>query len=351
VRKGRVRRLLVGLIALDLLAAAWQVVPYVASGIFAERRAYVAGWLPPDFRLASISEHPTFTQTTYGPPEPAYCCLRDQLVIRALSSERLSDALHPGSDRHVRVQGRRASVRSFDPIISRSAFCEGCSAVFWTPHPGTVILVTAPGVGNGRPGLDAKTLLRVARSVRPADRATFDRLRTQTYEPAQRGLIIPGMTRRQLVTGIVAGRPWTLNVLLPPGYPLGPEELRGACSEIVFDQRSVTSAHRSGSSCERPRAERFGDVVFVLGQVETAVTQVKVYSTGSTGPVRPDGAFSQVVDTVATPSFPSRRFYVVASTAKLCRFEVAAESPRPPQGRGLTYGSLEKGPGGDPCGG
>ena len=106
-------------------------------------------------------------------------------------------------------------------------------------------------------------LRAIAESVREEPPERWRVLRIAMSDPPELGRLPAGMKRVIVRRGRIAGRRFTLTALLPPGFPVAPEDRRAACYRLTFrGERSY------GVSCGFETSWwRLGGTVFAFGSV------------------------------------------------------------------------------------
>ena len=102
-------------------------------------------------------------------------------------------------------------------------------------------------------------------------------MQVATSRPPSLKRLPAGMKRVVVRRGRAAGRRWTLTALLPPGFPVVPEDRRAACYRLSF------KGERShGFDCdERTSWKRVAGTIFVFGELPARVKRVRVTGRGS----------------------------------------------------------------------
>lgn len=159
---------------------------------------------------------------------------------------------------------------------------------------------------DGRP-TDAR-LHALAESVRPEPPERWAALQVATSRPPSLKRLPAGMKRVVVRRGRVAGRRWTLTALLPPGFPVVPEDRRAACYRLSFArERSY------GSDCDaRATWKRVAGTIFVFGELPARVKRVRVTGQGVAVTRR----------TGRANGYPLASFYAVALSSDACEVRV-----------------------------
>lgn len=147
---------------------------------------------------------------------------------------------------------------------------------------------------EGRPS-DVK-LRAIAESVQAVTPERWQALLVATSSPPDR---VPKGSKRVVVRRTGGA---TLTALLPPGFPVAPEDQRAACLRLRYrgDTETTCSVH--------PQWERIGGSVFVFGRVSPRVRRVRL-----------EGV---TVPAVRVPGYPVARFYVARLPTETCQVEI-----------------------------
>ncbi|WP_028065520.1 hypothetical protein [Solirubrobacter soli] len=163
----------------------------------------------------------------------------------------------------------------------------------WIESSGVTLVL---GIDGGK---DAQ-LETLAESVKPEPPERWEALQIATSAPPSLGHLPAGMKRAV----VRRGHGYTLTALLPPGFPVAPEDRRAACYVLRFH------GHRSyGSSCNDPTSwKRVGGTIFAFGEVPANVRRIRVRGSGvdvraGTGRAR---------------GYPLAAFYAVALPDRAC---------------------------------
>jgi hypothetical protein len=158
-------------------------------------------------------------------------------------------------------------------------------------------------------GVDGKPsderLRALAESVREEPPERWRALVIATSAPPSLDALPAGMKRVVVRRGRAAGRRWTLTALLPPGFPVAPEDQRAACFRLSF-----RGTRNYGAGCGEPASwERIGGTIFVFGSVPARVQRVRV--TGEHG-------VDVTARTGRARGYPLASFYVAALPGDAC---------------------------------
>ncbi len=175
-------------------------------------------------------------------------------------------------------------------------------ALRWTEPSGvTLSLELASRPGDER-------LRAIAESVREEPPERWRVLRIAVSDPPELGRLPAGMKRVIVRRGRIAGRRFTLTALLPPGFPVAPEDRRAACYRLTFrGERSY------GVSCGFETSWwRLGGTVFAFGSVAPGVRRVRVSGEGVDAGGR----------TGRARGYPLASFYAVPLPSNACAVTV-----------------------------
>src|SRR5437588_1330389 len=139
--------------------------------------------------------------------------------------------------------------------------------VVWSPRAGLRVAVLAGW------RLPLREFLKVARHIRVLKGRAWLLLLRQTSAAAQEGRFERGMRRVRVTSGISHGDRWKLYVLIPPGYPLSTNDLRPACTELVY--RGVKGR---GEFCNG-NWQRVAGKLFAFGPVDRSWRRIRVADT------------------------------------------------------------------------
>jgi hypothetical protein len=170
----------------------------------------------------------------------------------------------------------------------------------WVEPSGETLLLAIEG------GKDDQ-LRALAESVRPEPPERWAALQVATSDPPSTRNLPPGM-RRVVVR---RGRGFTLTALLPPGFPVAPEDRRAACYQL-----RVHRVRSYGASCdERTTWKRVGGTIFVFGTVAPGIRRIRVRGRGVDVRTR----------TARAPGYPLASFYAVALPDDACDVRVSGD--------------------------
>jgi hypothetical protein len=248
---------------------------------------WIAGAVPDGYHLVMAHDSPS--------PHERHSSAYRNVDTDPFDAELTIDTFPSGSPELQQYsRGSSTSVRGHPAILS-TLTDEGHSygiAFEWEERSGVTIVVRA-----AEPLTEADGRL-VAEGVQPIDDDTWHKLVITTDPVAVHdGRVTPDMRRVPAATGVVGGDEWTLTALIPPGYPLLPDDRRAACFELAF--RGETT---NGTSCVgHPSVMRLGGQLFAMGEVPDDVPQVRITS---------DAGDPSDVDTEAAAGWDATRFWV-----------------------------------------
>jgi hypothetical protein len=173
----------------------------------------------------------------------------------------------------------------------------------WTEPTGETL---ALGI-EGKPS-DAR-LHALAEAVRAESPERWATLQVATSDAPSLKRLPPGMKRVVVRRGRAGGRRWTLTALLPPGFPVAPEDRRAACYQLRF-----AGEQSHGFDCDEPTSwKRVGGTVFVFGELPARVKRVRV---------RGEHGVDASARTGRAPGYPLASFYAVPLPSNACELRV-----------------------------
>lgn len=264
----------------------------------------VATWLPAHYRLFETSR---FNDVCYGDRrrEQRDCDASD-LDVLTLSDGPGTEIGSPDGPGH-RIVVRPGHVGSWYWLQDDGY--RFAREIDWEPRAGLTVGVV------GYEHIPLGVLRRVAAGVRALDDRGWRLLLRQTSDAAQLGRFEPGMRRVHAASGTRGGDRWRLDVLIPPGYPLSRDDLRPACTELVFrGQRG------HGEFCDGGW-QRVGGQAFAFGPVPRSWRRVVTDSTAGPG----SGLRAR---THRVAGWPKERFFAIPLPTDNCGLYV--ESPDHP---------------------
>ncbi len=152
---------------------------------------------------------------------------------------------------------------------------------------------------SGKPS-DAK-LHAIAESVQPVPAERWQALMIATSGPPER---VPAGSKRVVVRRSGGA---TMTALLPPGFPVAPEDKRLACLRVRFRGDTETTCDRN------PSWERIGGSVFVFGTISPRVRRVRLVA---------EGVGRVTVPAVRVRDYGVVRFYAARLPSKTCQVEL-----------------------------
>lgn len=256
-----------------------------------DARAWIAGKLPDGFEIVSADEQAGVRRVGYAPAgerEP-------QVMITATLPGPLPAAR--GRDpRGVRVRGHDATLS----VLTDEGHTYGFEVV-WNERDDLRLAV------EGSNGPTEQQTLSVADDVHGMAESDWQRLLVELSLDTYVGRVDPTATPVDVVHGSIAGSDYVLTVLVPGGYPLGPEDRRLDCFHLTF-RGEATKDQCPG----HPMWTRVRGQLFVFGDVPADVARVRI------GPSYGSSFPSFVVDGVAPGTGPSVRFYVAPLPEGAC---------------------------------
>jgi len=246
-----------------LLVATISVVGHDAVAAESTSPYWLAGWLPKHEQLINASS-PAAPNTLGVQNVASYARTRshEDIQIYAYPNHRADQVPKCNPDKTTRraIRGHPGCANAL--VEDGPAYG---TSILWQERPDLLlnVLVYRP--------LTAADARRIAEHVKPTDATTWHRLVTSTSLITQAD---PTMRRIPAGTGTLDRSPWVLTALIPKGYPLGPEDHRGACDELSFRGERGTTCTSSG---RRSRFIRLAGKVFVFGSVPSAVQHVSVH--------------------------------------------------------------------------
>ena len=151
----------------------------------------------------------------------------------------------------------------------------------------------------------------LAESVRAESPERWQTLLTATSEEPSTRKLPPGMKRVIVRRGRADGRRYTLTALLPPGFPVAPEDQRSACYRLRFRGRASY-----GFDCDDPVSwKRVAGTIFAFGAIRGDVRRIRVRGRGVDVRTRAGRA----------PGYPLMSFYAVPLPDDACTVDVYAD--------------------------
>lgn len=256
--------------------------------------ALLAGWSigapPPDYSLVLAKQYEGRQVTYYSPrsndPFDA------PLTLEAFDPGASPYPATPAP--HAVVHGQPAElapVSDDGQVYARS--------VRWIEPSGVTLVVQRDGTPS-----DA-SLIAIAESVRAESPERWRALRIATRFPPSTRALPKGMKR----VAVRRGPGFRLTALLPPGFPVAPEDRRSAC------YRLTNRGDRSyGYGCGDPTSwARVGGDLFVFGAARPEVRRVRI-----TG----EGGVDVTVRTGRARGYPLASFYVAKLPDDACQVSV-----------------------------
>jgi hypothetical protein len=174
----------------------------------------------------------------------------------------------------------------------------------WVEPSGETLVL---GIDGGK---DAQ-LHTLAESVKAEPPERWQALLVATSDPPDLGELPAGMKRVLVRRGRLHGRPYTLTALIPPGFPVAPEDRRAACYQLRFAGR-----RSYGSLCDAPASwKRVAGTIFAFGTVPGDVRRIRVRGRGVDVGTR----------TGRVPGYPLAAFYVAPLPDAACDVRVSGD--------------------------
>jgi len=254
-----------------------------------------AGWSigapPAGTELLVARQYDGWQQTLYGRPDPD----TDDapIELEAYDPGRAPFTEPPAAQTTVHGQPAEFSDLTDDGTVYGRR-------VRWIEPSGVTLVL---GIDGGK---DAQ-LQPLAESVKAESPERWEALQIATSRPPSTRRLPAGMKR----VVVRRGHGWTLTALLPPGFPVAPEDRRAAC--YVLRVRG----HRSyGASCAEPTSwKRVGGTIFAFGEVPANVRRIRVRGPGVDVRTR----------TGRAPGYQLAAFYAVALPDRACSVVVSGD--------------------------
>jgi hypothetical protein len=261
--------------------------------------ALASGWsiggLPPGDRLLVARQYDDYQITRYGHLTHDF----DDAPIELTAFDPGHSPYSAPPDAQTTVHGQPAEFSD----LTDDGETYGRSLRWIEPSGVTLELAIA---GGKPPQLQA-----LAESVKPEPPERWQALLIATSDPPELGRLPAGMKRVVVRRGRVHGRRYSLTALLPPNFPVAPEDRRSACYELRF------RGHRSyGFDCDEATSwTRVAGTVFAFGEVDPGSRRIHVRGRGVD--VR--------THTGRAPGYPLRSFYAVPLPTTACEVEVSGD--------------------------
>jgi len=174
----------------------------------------------------------------------------------------------------------------------------------WVEPSGETLVL---GIDGGK---DAQ-LHTLAESVKAEPPERWQALLIATSDPPELSALPAGMPRVLVRRGRLHGRPYTLTALIPPGFPVAPEDRRAACYRLRFRGR-----RSYGFDCDaRTSYKRVAGTIFAFGSVPAEIRRVRVRGRGVDVRTR----------TGRAPGYPLAAFYAVPLPDDACDVSVTGD--------------------------
>jgi hypothetical protein len=227
-------------------------------------------------------------------------CDREYEIAIEASSPTVARAPRGRDARPVQVRGHDATLSTLTDEGDEYGF-----EVVWNERPDLRLAV------EGSNGPSQADTLAVAEDVRGISETDWQRLVRELSLDTHVGRVDPTSTAEDVVRGSTSGADYVLTVLVPGGYPLGPEDRRLDCFRLSYG--GVTTKDQCPG---HPIWERVGGQLFVFGDVPPGIDQVRV------SPSYGSSFAALTVDSLAAPFGPATRFYVAALPEGACAVSV-----------------------------
>jgi hypothetical protein len=253
-----------GLAAAACVAAAVGVAFASTSGADTNRVYAVAGALPPHYRLTRSERLPHgLDRTAYNRKQ-----LHDDEPLQI-------DNVRPGNpdfDRPPRPEtGDESTTVRGHPATLSPVSDEGtvfAHELEWKERPDLKVVVQADD------SLGTRWLRTVAENIRVVGKKEWTRLYTMTSAKGQIGHPSKSMRRVPVIRRTLNARPYTLTALIPPHYPLGPEDRRVSCVQLAYN-----GARRYGFNCGGGATyARVGGRLFAFGAFDAHARRLRIAS-------------------------------------------------------------------------